>query len=50
MDNFNIQDAQQLLSQAGNLAQVNQNILRVQEQLSQCCEQISSAWQSDRRS
>ena len=47
MDNFNIQDAQQLLAQAGNLAQVNQNILRVQEQLTQCCDQISGAWQSD---
>ena len=47
MNNFNIQDAQQLLAQAGNLAQVNQNILRVQEQLTQCCDQISCAWQSD---
>jgi transposase-like protein len=47
MNNFNIQDAQQLLTQAGNLAQVNQNIMRVQEQLSQCCEQIGNAWQSD---
>lgn len=47
MNNFNIQDAQQLLTQAGNLAQVNQNILRVQEQLSDCCNQINSAWQSD---
>ena len=46
-NNFNIQDAQTLLTQAGNLAQVNQNILRVQEQLTDCCNQISQAWQSD---
>ncbi len=45
--NFNIQDAQNLLSQAGNLAQINQNIFRAQEQLSDCCAQISQAWQSD---
>jgi len=47
MNNFDIQDAQLLLSQAGNLEQVNQNILRAQEQLTDCCNQISSAWQSD---
>lgn len=47
MNNFDIQDAQLLLSQAGNLEQANQNILRAQEQLSDCCSQISSAWQSN---
>lgn len=47
MNNFNIKDAQLLLTQAGDLAQVNQNVLRVQEQLTDCCNQISSAWQSD---
>lgn len=45
--NFEITDAQNLLVQSGNLAQVNQNILRVQEQLADCSREISNAWQSD---
>jgi uncharacterized protein YukE len=47
MDNFEIQDAPLLLTQAGDLAQVNQNIARIREQLTDCCNQISNAWQSD---
>ena len=46
-ENFHIDDAAGLKSQAGELAQINQNIFRVQEQLSDCCAQISQAWQSD---
>ena len=45
--NFEIQDAQRLLAESGELAQVNQNILRVQEQLNDCSSQIRGAWQSD---
>ncbi len=47
MDNFEIQDAQRLLSQAGDLAQINQNIMRVKEQLDECIAQVNNAWQSD---
>lgn len=47
MDNFQINDANALLDQAGNLYQSSQNILRVQESLTGCCQRISSAWQSD---
>jgi len=47
MNNFEIKDAPLLLSQAGDLAQVNQNILRISEQLGDYCNQISNAWQSD---
>lgn len=46
-NNYNIKNAQGLLSQAGSLAQINQNILRVQEQLTSCCKEVSNAWQSD---
>lgn len=45
--NFEIQQAEELLSQAQNLAQINQNILRVKEDLTGCCNEISGAWQSD---
>lgn len=47
MDNFQINDANALLNQAGNLYQSSQNILRVKEGLTGCCQRISSAWQSD---
>lgn len=47
MDNFQINDANALLQQAGNLQQLSQNILRVKEDLNGCCGRISSAWQSD---
>ena len=44
--NFQMQ-GELLLQQAQNLAQINQNILRVKEDLTGCVGQISSAWQSD---
>ena len=45
--NFEIEQAQQLLAQAQNLSQINQNILRVKEDLTGCVGEISGAWQSD---
>ena len=45
--NFEIQDAQRLLAESGELEQLNQNILRVQEQLAECSSQVRGAWQSD---
>lgn len=47
MGNYEIKDPQALLEQAGNVAQIAQNILRVQEDLNGYCQQISNAWQSD---
>lgn len=47
MGNYEIRDPQALLEQAGNVAQIAQNILRVQEDLNSYCSQISNAWQSD---
>ena len=47
MDNFQINDPNALIQQAGNLAQISQNVRRVQEELDACCGRISSAWQSD---
>lgn len=47
MGEYNVKDPQALLDQAGNVAQIAQNILRVQEELNGYCNQISNAWQSD---
>ncbi len=47
MNDFNIRDAQRLLSQSGELSQTNQNIMRVKEQIEEYINQISNAWQSD---
>lgn len=47
MGNYEVSDLQALLEQAGNVAQLGQNILRVNEELSGYCSQISNAWQSD---
>jgi len=47
MGEYKVKDPQALLDQAGNIAQINQNILRVKEELVGYCTQISSAWQSD---
>lgn len=46
-DNFYIVDANKLLNQAGSLAQMNTNIIRLKEQLSNYSNQISNAWQSE---
>ena len=42
-----IKDADLLLDQAGNLYQLSQNILRVQEDLVAACNKIANAWTSD---
>ncbi len=47
MGEYNVKDPQALLEQAGNLDQLGQNILRVNEDLTNYCQQIGSAWQSD---
>lgn len=47
MGEYKVKDPQSLLDQAGNVAQIAQNILRVNEELSAYCNQISAAWQSD---
>lgn len=47
MGEINVKDPNALLEQAGNLGQLAQNILRVQEDLNGYCQQISNAWQSD---
>lgn len=47
MGEYNVKDPQALLEQAGNVAQLGQNILRVKEELTGYCSQISGAWQSD---
>lgn len=46
-DNFYIVDANKLLNQAGSLVQMNTNIIRLKEQLSNYSNQISNAWQSE---
>lgn len=47
MNNFEIQDAQRLLSQVGDLVQINQNITYLRGDLDTCINQINNAWQSD---
>lgn len=47
MGEYKVKDPQALLDQAGNIAQIGQNILRVNEELAGYCNQISNAWQSD---
>lgn len=47
MGTYEVNNVQALLEQAGNIAQIGQNILRVNEELSGYCSQISNAWQSD---
>lgn len=46
-DDFHIVDATKLLNQAGSLSQINTNIMRLKEQISNHCTQISNAWQSE---
>lgn len=46
-DDFHIVDATKLLNQAGSLSQMNTNIMRLKEQISNHCTQISNAWQSE---
>ena len=46
-DYLGISDANLLLDQLGDLQQVQNDILRVKESLSSCCDQIGAAWQSD---
>ena len=45
--NIDIKDANALIEQAGNVAQLNQNILRVQEDLIAAATRIRNAWTSD---
>ena len=45
--NFEIRQAEHLLEQAQAIAQLNQNVLRVQEELTASCAEIRNAWQSD---
>ena len=47
MGEYKVKDPQALLDQAGNIAQMGQNILRINEELAGYCNQISNAWQSD---
>lgn len=47
METINIKNPHLLLEQAGNLAQINQNILNLQEELVVATQQISNAWGSD---
>ena len=47
MGNIHINDADALIEQAGNVAQLNQNILRVQEDLLAAATRIRQAWASD---
>lgn len=47
MGNIHINDADALIEQAGNVAQLNQNVLRVQEDLSVAVGRIRNSWQSD---
>ena len=42
-----IQDANMLIEQAGAVAQLNNNILRVQEDLTAATTKIRNAWSSD---
>ena len=45
--NIYIKDADQLLEQSGNIAQLAQNILRVKEDLLSASNRVSNAWASD---
>ena len=47
MEGIHISNAELLLEQAGNLAQINQNVLNMQEELVRAVEQINTAWASD---
>jgi len=47
MGEYEINNPHALIEQAGNVYQLGQNTLRVQEELNSFCYQISSAWQSD---
>ena len=46
-DVFEVSDAERLLEQVDRLEQVNNNMARAYEDLTDDCNQISNAWQSD---
>ena len=45
--NIEIKDENALIEQAGNVAQLNNNILRVKEDLYESIQRISNSWTSD---
>lgn len=47
MAEIHINNPQALIEQASNVAQLSNNIARVQEDLLVLCQQISKAWQSN---
>lgn len=47
MDNIKIKDINSLIEQSGNIAQLNQNILSVKDELVETTTKIRQAWASD---